>query len=44
MHAAPLVCRWYSWASRLASEMGGLVEKTWGAMTLSGDENSLRYI
>lgn len=27
----------------MASEIGGVVEKAWGAMTLSGDENSLRY-
>eukprot|EP00903_Cladosiphon_okamuranus_P016685 g15383.t1 len=33
---------WYSRASRWASELGGVVEKAWGAMTLSGDENSLR--
>ncbi|CAM9531237.1 unnamed protein product [Laminaria digitata] len=33
---------WYSWGSRLASELGGVAEKMWGAMTLSGDENSLR--
>ncbi|CAN0031054.1 unnamed protein product [Pylaiella littoralis] len=33
---------WYSWGSRLASELGGVAEKAWGAITLSGDENSLR--
>ncbi|CAM9299714.1 unnamed protein product [Ectocarpus fasciculatus] len=32
----------YSYCSRLASELGGVAEKMWGAMTLSGDENSLR--
>lgn len=37
-------CRWYSWGSRLASELGGVAEKVWGAMTLSGDENSLRCV
>eukprot|EP00904_Undaria_pinnatifida_P009000 jgi/Undpi1/522/HiC_scaffold_10.g03986.m1 len=34
--------RWYSWGSRLASELGGVAEKLWGALTLSGAENSLR--
>lgn len=32
----------YSKASRMASEMGGTVERMWGAMTKSGDENMLR--
>jgi len=32
----------YSRGSRMASEMGGVVEKVWGMMTLSGSENSLR--
>jgi len=32
----------YSKASRIASELGGLVEKLWGGMTESGDEDSLR--
>ncbi|CAN0535166.1 unnamed protein product [Ectocarpus sp. 12 AP-2014] len=34
----------YSYGSRLASELGGVAEKMWGAMTLSGDENSLRCV
>lgn len=32
----------YSKGSRLASEMGGAVEKFWGSLTKSGDEDSLR--
>mmetsp|Transcript_6054 Transcript_6054/g.10931 ORF Transcript_6054/g.10931 Transcript_6054/m.10931 type:complete len:598 (-) Transcript_6054:264-2057(-) len=32
----------YSRGSRLASELGGVVEAMWGAATLSGSENSLR--
>eukprot|EP00873_Tetraselmis_striata_P009018 jgi/Tetstr1/429282/TSEL_019200.t1 len=32
----------YSKGSRMASELGGLVEAAWGAATLSGGENSLR--
>ena len=32
----------YSKGSRLASELGGVVEKIWGALTKSGDANSLR--
>ena len=32
----------YSRFSRYASEMGGLVEKWWGSMMLSGDANALR--
>eukprot|EP00579_Thalassiosira_antarctica_P006373 CAMPEP_0201883676 /NCGR_PEP_ID=MMETSP0902-20130614/16174_1 /ASSEMBLY_ACC=CAM_ASM_000551 /TAXON_ID=420261 /ORGANISM="Thalassiosira antarctica, Strain CCMP982" /LENGTH=479 /DNA_ID=CAMNT_0048412525 /DNA_START=91 /DNA_END=1530 /DNA_ORIENTATION=- len=32
----------YSKGSRLASELGGPVEKFWGSMTKSGDEDSLR--
>jgi len=32
----------YSKGSRLASEMGGAVEKFWGGLTKSGDEDSLR--
>lgn len=38
------VSRWYSWGSRMASELGGITEKIWGALTLSGDENSLRLV
>ncbi|CAN0417969.1 unnamed protein product [Discosporangium mesarthrocarpum] len=34
--------RIYSKGSRLASEMGGAVEKIWGSMTLSGGGNSVR--
>lgn len=32
----------YSKGSRLASELGGAVEKFWGSLTKSGDEDSLR--
>ncbi|KAL9183751.1 hypothetical protein ACHAXT_004607 [Thalassiosira profunda] len=32
----------YSKGSRLASELGGVVEKFWGSLTKSGDEDSLR--
>ena len=32
----------YSKGSRLASELGGYVEKFWGSLTKSGDEDSLR--
>lgn len=32
----------YSKLSRMASEWGGLVEKLWGSLTLSGDADSLR--
>lgn len=32
----------YSKGSRLASELGGPVEKFWGSLTKSGDEDSLR--
>eukprot|EP00585_Thalassiosira_rotula_P009346 CAMPEP_0196133736 /NCGR_PEP_ID=MMETSP0910-20130528/2831_1 /TAXON_ID=49265 /ORGANISM="Thalassiosira rotula, Strain GSO102" /LENGTH=517 /DNA_ID=CAMNT_0041393487 /DNA_START=45 /DNA_END=1598 /DNA_ORIENTATION=+ len=32
----------YSKGSRMASEMGGAVEKFWGSLTKSGDEDSLR--
>jgi hypothetical protein len=32
----------YSKFSRIASEWGGLIEKLWGSLTLSGDANSLR--
>ena len=32
----------YSKGSRLASEFGGTVEKFWGSLTKSGDEDSLR--
>lgn len=32
----------YSKGSRLASELGGTVEKFWGSLTKSGDEDSLR--
>lgn len=32
----------YSKGSRLASELGGTVEKLWGSLTKSGDEDSLR--
>jgi len=32
----------YSKGSRLASELGGSVEKFWGSLTKSGDEDSLR--
>lgn len=32
----------YSKGSRLATEIGGPVERAWGALTKSGDENSLR--
>lgn len=32
----------YSKGSRLASEMGGALEKFWGSLTKSGDEDSLR--
>ena len=32
----------YSKGSRLASELGGIVEQLWGALTLSGDADSLR--
>eukprot|EP00798_Chlamydomonas_sp_ICE-L_P007873 gene7873-1083_t len=34
--------KWYSKGSRLASEMGGMVEQMWGSLTLSGDANMLR--
>jgi len=34
--------KWYSKGSRLASELGGMVEQFWGAITLSGDADSLR--
>mmetsp|Transcript_29309 Transcript_29309/g.61788 ORF Transcript_29309/g.61788 Transcript_29309/m.61788 type:complete len:519 (+) Transcript_29309:58-1614(+) len=36
------VDKMYSKGSRLASELGGPVEKFWGACTKSGDEDSLR--
>lgn len=32
----------YSKASRMASELGGPVERIWGSLTKSGDENMLR--
>jgi hypothetical protein len=32
----------YSKGSRLASELGGVVESLWGSMTKAGDEDSLR--
>lgn len=32
----------YSKGSRMASELGGAVEKFWGSLTKSGDEDSLR--
>jgi hypothetical protein len=32
----------YSKGSRMASELGGTVEKFWGSLTKSGDEDSLR--
>jgi len=32
----------YSKGSRLATELGGPVERLWGALTKNGDENSLR--
>jgi len=34
--------KWYSKGSRLASELGGIVEQLWGSLTLSGDADSLR--
>mmetsp|Transcript_10267 Transcript_10267/g.15069 ORF Transcript_10267/g.15069 Transcript_10267/m.15069 type:complete len:554 (+) Transcript_10267:81-1742(+) len=34
--------KWYSKGSRLASELGGTVEKIWGNLTLSGDADALR--
>lgn len=36
------VDKWYSKGSRLASELGGIAEKIWGAVTLSGDADALR--
>lgn len=32
----------YSKGSRMASELGGVVEKIWGSFTKTGDENALR--
>jgi hypothetical protein len=34
----------YSKLSRIASKWGGLIEKLWGSLTLSGDANSLRVM